>query len=186
MTLNLIIKIFKQFKELNDIYSSLKKNEFNNLSCIQKLFHKLTIKKNKDKIIIELINEIKKEITNNNKKDIFEKVIEKFITSLNNQKLFKAVKLLGEKCHNCRIQKSNILYYNFSLIDLRRRLFNHDKSLFLIDFFKLIELNENYIHKWRKSNNNKYFLKADYIYLPQILVIILIYNKDFNEKNNIS
>ena len=118
-----IIQSFLNIKELNDTLSNLNNNEIKNLSPIQNLYNSLL--KDKDKNILEFENELKKEMVKNNINNIFEKIIETFISSIKCKNLFKIIKLLEEKCQNCQFKTPRKeMAFNYFSFDLSKRFIN--------------------------------------------------------------
>ena len=54
----------------------------------------------------------------------------------------------------------------------------NQKEVFLMNFFEKIE----FIDKCKKCHEKALLIKTNYIYFPKILIIILIYNNDFDKK----
>ena len=171
-----IINCFLDIKELKDIFLSLDQNEIKQLSPISKQFYNLLTKKEINFFNIE--NEIKEHIKDKNS-NIFENIIKAFTSTLNNPYLFILEKEMIEKCLNCSKKKSKKIYKeSYHSFDLKSRII-HD-NIFLEKFFDLEEI----LDVCRECKNQQYLLKSDYLYLPQILIIILIYDKTFKYKIN--
>ena len=173
-----IINCFLNIKELRDIFLSLNDNEIKNLSSISLEYYNLL--RNQGNNFLKIENEIKKQQILYNR-SIFENVIESFISTLNNTYLFTLEKLLIEKCIKCQFKKPpKILKSNYHSIVIKKRVINETDNVSLEKLFESSEV----FDICRKCKEKKYLLKSDYIYLPQILIIILIYDKNFKNRIN--
>ena len=122
-----IIKCFLNIKELNDIFQSM--NQINNLSSIAiQYYYLIKNKNNLNNLESEIKNEINKKKINQNKyavkKNLFETIIETFISSIDIENLFNIEKQIYQKCQKCEYKTKNRKFITlYSSFDINHRIF---------------------------------------------------------------